>query len=89
MSLAELTDEVVYTWQTAGIANRVKKGIHRINALGLVVLPTGYPDTIILEDDEPDADDDDDSNDNPFPRNDFPGFMEQLTIFVPKLPDAP
>ena len=53
-ALADETGGNIYSWQTACNGNWLEKGIHRVNALGLVVLPKGLPNRIDMPDDAED-----------------------------------
>jgi len=46
---------VVYCWKTTGRWNWLERGLSCVDTLGLVLLPTGLPDTIDMPDDEPEA----------------------------------
>ena len=42
---------VIYTWKTVGKANWLEHGPRCVDALGLVVLPTGLPEVIDMPND--------------------------------------
>ena len=48
------TSGAVYTWKTTCRANWLERRLSRVDALGLVVLPSGLPDEIEMPDDPPD-----------------------------------
>uniref|UniRef100_A0A7C4CCD0 Uncharacterized protein n=1 Tax=candidate division WOR-3 bacterium TaxID=2052148 RepID=A0A7C4CCD0_UNCW3 len=51
--LAERTGRAVYTWKTTGRANWLERQFSNVDALGLVLLPSGLPETIAMPDDAP------------------------------------
>jgi hypothetical protein len=68
---AEKTGGTVFTWKTTGVSNWLEKGISKVDALGLVVLPFCHPDKIDMPDDPAEeaeeVDDDEDLDDEEDP----------------------
>jgi hypothetical protein len=50
-ALARKEKGIIYTWRTIGRANWLEHGPRCVDALGLVVLPASFPDTIDMCDD--------------------------------------
>lgn len=53
-SLANEIDGTVYTWKTIGKSNWLEHGYRIVDALGLVILPKAWPDTLQMCDDPDD-----------------------------------
>jgi hypothetical protein len=51
-TLAQETDNAVYSWKTVGRYNWLEKGFSVVDVLGLTILPNGLPDKIDLPDDD-------------------------------------
>jgi hypothetical protein len=54
ISLALETDQEIYTLKTVENSNWLEHGIHIVDELGLVLLPSNYPDIINLDNDNVD-----------------------------------
>lgn len=50
---ARVSGRAVYTWKTSGRANWLERGYSNVDALGLVLVPSGLPPTIDMPDDAP------------------------------------
>ena len=53
-SLANEIDGTVYTWKTIGKSNWLEHGYRIVDALGPVILPKAWPDTLQMCDDPDD-----------------------------------